>query len=434
VQGDGKDIKMPRPKEDLPMVIPHNLEAEKAIIGAIMLDNAVLRQCELSVDDFHSPLHQMFYATFLDIQEDRAPIAMPTLLDKCTEEDCFTLSKYMNDAFTTANFSYYEELVKELSVKRKLQRMAIDLAKMAHESTVDEIVSWVRQTMGQLVASRGADLVPMSEIASELVEYVKRRRNSKGVLSGVPSGLRDIDDFTDGFQMGDMIIIAGRPGAGKSGLAFAIATGAAQKKNPVGIISLEMGKQQIGVRSLASISQVSMRMIRKGLVSDSILLEILNGARDLAQLPIWFSFASFDARAIEKTITTMVEEKDCKMIVVDYLQLVKNRSSHSREREVAEVSNLLKNAARANNIPIIALSQLNRNPEKEKRRPNKADLRESGAQEADADVIILLHPGEVDGTLECIFDKGRNIGTGTATLVWNKDTMTFLDYHRSLEE
>ena len=425
---------MPSPKEDLPMVVPHNQKAEEAILGAILLDNSVLRKCELSVDDFHSPRNQMFYAGFLELHEDKSPIEMPTLIGKFSEEDCVLLSNYMNEAFTTVSFPYYEELVKELSIKRKLQRMAIDLAKMAHENSVDEIVSWVRSTMGQLVSSRGADLVPVSEISKELVEYVKRRRTSRGTLSGIPSGLRDIDNLTDGFQPGDLIIIAGRPGSGKSALAFSIAQSAAQKKYPVGIVSLEMGRHQIGIRSLASVSQVSMWSIRKGTVSDSLMMEIYSGAHELAKLPIWFSFSSFDGRAIEKTITAMVEEKGCKLIVVDYLQLVKNRSSHSREREVAEVSNALKRMTGLTNTPILLLSQLNRNPEKEKRKPILADLRESGAIEQDADVIIFLHPGEVDGTLECIFAKGRNIGIGNATLVFNKDTMTFLDYERGRED
>ena len=424
---------MSRPKEDLPMIVPHNLKAEEAMLGAILLDNSVLRKCELSVDDFHSPLHQMFYATFLNLQEDLQPID-PVVLSECfSPEDSNRLLTFMSDAITAANFTYYEELIKELSVKRKLQRMAIDLAKMAHENSVDEIVSWVRSTMGNLVATRGTDLVHVADIAKELVEYVKRRRSSRGTLSGVPSGFRDIDGLTDGFQPGDLIIIAGRPGSGKSALAFSIAQEAAKKKNPVGIISLEMGRHAIGIRSLASMSQVSMWSIRKGIVSDSLLADIYSGAKDLSSLPIWFSFSAFDGRSIEKTITSMVEEKDCKLIVVDYLQLVKNRSSHSREREVAEVSNALKRMTGLTNTPIILLSQLNRNPEKEKRKPILADLRESGAIEQDADVIIFLHPGEVEGTLECIFAKGRNIGIGNATLNWNKDTMTFSDYSRSQE-
>ena len=424
---------MQRPKDDLPMVVPHNLKAEEAMLGAILLDNTVLRKCGLCVDDFHSPLHQMFYATFLNLQEDLRPID-PVVLSECfSPEDSNRLLTFMSDAITAANFTYYEELIKELSVKRKLQRMAIDLAKMAHENSVDEIVSWVRSTMGNLVATRGTDLVHVADIAKELVEYVKRRRSSRGTLSGVPSGFRDIDGLTDGFQPGDLIIIAGRPGSGKSALAFSIAQEAAKKKNPVGIISLEMGRHAIGIRSLASMSQVSMWSIRKGIVSDSLLADIYSGAKDLSQLPIWFSFSALDGRAIEKTITSMVEEKGCKLIVVDYLQLVKNRSSHSREREVAEVSNALKRMTGLCNTPIILLSQLNRNPEKEKRKPILADLRESGAIEQDADVIIFLHPGEVEGTLECIFAKGRNIGIGNATLNWNKDTMTFSDYSRSQE-
>lgn len=358
--------------------IPHNREAEAMILGCILVDNSLIRRCELAIDDFHFPNHQMYYSLFLGFHEDREPIDLVLMSQVLGGEDLATLNEYVTQAITTSNFSHYENLVKELSIKRKLQRLGIDLARTVSDASVDELVTKTRTQISDIMAGRGADLVPMSQITKEIKTFVDRRRNHSGDLSGLSFGLKDLDEFTDGLQNGDMIVLAGRPGSGKSALSAHIAQVNALKNIPVGFISLEMGTHQLGIRSLSSLSQIEMWKLRKGVFGEMAYASVVDGLRKMAALPIWFCFSASDAKSIEKTITTMVQENGCKLIILDYLQLVMSSSggAHSREREVAQVSNVMKNAARMNNIPVIALSQLNRAPEKEKRKPILADLRE----------------------------------------------------------
>lgn len=417
------------PQDDGLIIVPHHRKAEEMILGCILVDNSLIRQCALAVDDFYFEKHQMYYSMFLGLHEDREPIDLVIMSQSLDAEALNALNGFMTEAFTTANFTYYENLVKELSIKRKLQKLGIGLARWVTESSVDELVSKLRLQISDIVSGRGASLVPMATVSEEIKEFVDRRRAHAGGLSGLSTGLKDLDNFTDGLQNGDMIVIAGRPGSGKSAFAAHVAQTQALRGIPAGFISLEMGTHQLGIRSLSSISQVEMWKLRKGIFADSYA-SVSDGLRKMSKLPIWFCFSASDSKSIEKTITAMVEEKGCKLIILDYLQLVRSSNADSREREVAQVSNVLKNAARMNNIPVMALSQLNRGPEKEKRRPILADLRESGAIEQDADVVMFLHRGEVEGTIEVIFAKGRNIGTGTNVVTWQDETMTFRDFER----
>jgi len=418
------------PTDDGLIVVPHNRKAEEMILGCILVDNSLIRKCELAVDDFYFEKHQMYYAMFLGMNEDREPIDLVIMSQTLGAEDLNTLNGFMTEAFTTSNFSYYETLVKELSIKRKLQKLGIGLARWVTDTSVDELVTKVRLQVSEIIEGRGSVLVSMSQVSKEIREFVDRRRSHAGGLSGLSMGLKDLDNFTDGLQNGDMIVLAGRPGSGKSAFAEHVAQTVSEKKIPVGFISLEMGTHQLGIRSLSSLSQVEMWKLRKGIWGDSAYGMVLEGLAKMGQLPVWFCFSASDAKSIEKTITNLVEEKECKLIILDYLQLVRASNSDSREREVAQVSNVMKNAARMNNIPIIAISQLNRGPEKEKRPPILADLRESGAIEQDADVVIFLRRGETEGTIEVIFAKGRNIGTDTFVVTWQDETMTFRDYER----
>lgn len=412
-------------------VNPHNLSAEQQILGAIMLDNKIIRRLNLSIDDFYTQKHKQIYKAMLEFDLDGMPIDYATLKTKVVEEDIIYLSQYC-DAPTTANAIYHSDMVKEMSNKRKLKNICLHTINEIDNETIDSLLGNIRNNMAQLVKGRGCNLASSSEIGKELLEFLERREKNKNELSGIPSGFKDLDNLTDGFQCGDLIVLAARPSQGKSALAMAFAENAGV---PVGIISIEMGPHQLGIRSIAKLSGIELWKLRKGILAKHQWPALHGALSDFAQMPLYFSFNSKSTIEIERTITQMIEIYDCKMAIVDYLQLTKSKENKKREQEVAEVSRLLKIMAQSNNIPIIALSQLNREVEKrENKRPILSDLRESGAIEQDADVVMFLYREntESDGIVEINIAKGRNIGLGTIKLAFTGDTMTFGDYIREV--
>ena len=421
---------------------PHNQELEETILGSILYEPPLMRKCILSTEDFYFSKHQKIYSVLVDLQENRAPIDLITagtaLQETEFKEAIIDLSEFMSRIVSIENFSHYEEQVRELSLKRKLIKIFIGGISGMEQSSSDQIVTTVRQKISDAMESgRAADLVSMKEIGREMFDYVERRAKHTGELSGVTSGLKDLDNLTDGFQGSDLIILAGRPGSGKSALAGWIIQAAAGKGIPGGFISLEMGRHQLGIRSLASLSGVEMGYLKRGIMSSGSWGKIAAAAGIMGELPVWFAFSAFEAKQIAKVAAAMVEEKGCKLLALDYLQLARVKEIQHREREVALVSNLLKSVAKTYDIPVIALAQLNRDVERERRKPRLADLRESGAIEQDADVVIFLHkaPEEEDqGAVEVIVGKGRNIGIGGCKIMWDRSRMIFRDLASWREE
>jgi len=405
---------------------PHNLEAEQQILGAILIENNLIRKIDIGIEDFYAQKHKQIFQAMIQLDMDGLPIDMISLKEKGIDDLSFLSSLAMN-IVTTANIDYHSKIVKEDANKRKLRTVCLKALSDIPEQTIDTVLGEMRGGISSLVKGRGSNIISCREIALELNEFIERRAKNQHSLSGVPSGFSDLDELTDGFQGGEQIIIAARPGVGKSSLAMACAENAGV---PVGVISIEMGGHQLGIRTLSSLSQVELWRLRKGILSDLNWAQVRSGLVSLSELPIYFSFSSKTTIEIERTITQMLEAFDCRMIIVDYLQLTKGSEPKKREQEVAEVSRTLKLEAVANNIPIISLSQLNRQVEqRENKRPILSDLRESGAIEQDADVVIFLYREKPDSpVMEVNIAKGRNCGLGSLKLYFNADTMTFRPY------
>jgi replicative DNA helicase len=411
------------------IIPPQNLQAEEAVLGAIVMENALLRKTTLAADDFYPPNHRRYFAAFLELWEKNIPVDLISLGQKLPEEDLVVISGYMAAHVTSANFSYHQDLVKELSRRRQIQKICLESLGAIQDLPAEEAAQQIRARIGGVFSGRETGLVPISRVVHETYSFAERRCEDRGNISGVPSGLKDLDRVTDGFQGGDLIILAGRPGTGKSALAMHVAHEAAKGNYPAGFISLEMGEHQIGIRSLASFSRVPMWRLRKGFLNSEHWEKLSPGANSLSALPIWFSFSAMDSKSINSAINAMAEEKGCRIVFLDYLQLAKAKEAKSREREVAEISLLCKNAARSLNIPVVALAQLNRLVEREKRKPVLSDLRDSGAIEQDADVVMFLHKGpEEEGTVTLVVAKGRNLGTGEFKVTFDPELMTFRDY------
>ncbi len=416
-------------------VPPHNKEFEEMILGSILYEPTLIQKCVLNPEDFYYGNHQQIYQIFLNLQEKKIPIDLVTLgealaSDPLASEKILEANGYLSNIVNTANFSHYESQVKEFSLRRQVVKVLMGGLRHIGEATSDETISGIRQAFAQILSGRAAaELSTMKDVVKEIVSFVERRYSTVGVLSGIPSGLKNLDDMTDGFQGSDFIIIAGRPGAGKSALAMHIAEHAASTGTSAGVLHLEMGKHQVGIRTLASFAKVEMWKLRKGKLSESDWSPLVAAAARAADLPIWFSFSAMESRAISKVITAMVEEHGCKIIILDYLQLAQDKNAQKREREVANISALLKATSKIYNIPVIGVAQLNRDVEREKRKPRLSDLRESGAIEQDADVVLFLHKEEEEtNRLEIIVGKGRNIGIGSCFVAWNRAKMIFGDY------
>lgn len=406
-------------------IVPHNQEAEQQVLGAIIIDNHVIRRLHLTPEDFYATKHADIYRSMLKLDSDGMPIDLVTL--KECKADITYLNLIAMSLPTAANAMYHADIVKEDANKRKLMRACQEIIGDMDEP-VDVLVGKLRTALPDIVRGRGGQVVTAAQMAKNLSDFLERRNRNKSDLSGVASGFKELDYLTDGFQGGDLIILAARPGMGKSALAMVCAENAGI---PVGVISIEMGEHQIGIRTISKLSNIEMWKLRKGLILDNNWSSVNAALSRLATLPIYFSFTSKNSMEIERMITQMVETYKCGMVIIDYLQLTRGSDTRKREQEVAGVSRLLKCLAQSHNIPIMAVSQLNREVEKrENKRPMLSDLRESGAIEQDADVVMFLYRDTTKsaGVAEVIVAKGRNIGLGTVKLWFNGDKMTFEDY------
>lgn len=405
---------------------PHDLEAEQQVLGAIILQNELIRKVEIATEDFYSPKHQDIYRRMLQLDIDGTPIDAIALRAAGLEDTAY-ITSIACDIVTTANINMHADIIKENSRKRKLRKLCLQVVGDINTETIDDLLNIIRLQTAELLQKRGSKIISSKEMARELSEFLETRAKHTGQLSGITSGLKDLDELTDGFQRGEMTIIAGRPGTGKSAFAMACASRAGV---PVGVISLEMGSHQLGIRQLSTLSGVDLWRLRKGFLRHEDWPNVAEGFKMMAELPIYFSFSSYKTMAIERTITQMIEIHGCQMIIIDYLQLTKGNESKKREQEVAEVSRTLKLNTLQHNIPILVLSQLNREVEKRgQQKPVLSDLRESGAIEQDADIVIFLWMDskkiEDKNILYLSIAKGRNCGLGEIKLYVDFDTMTF---------
>lgn len=432
---------------------PQSLEAEQAVLGAIILEGeSITKAIEiLSPEDFYREAHKKIYTSMLELFDKNEPIDLITitehLKDKGELEDVGGLSYLSNLATvvpTSANIRYHAKLVREKALLRSLLRACTEIVTKVYEEPEDaeEMLDYAEKLIFEISERRTTtNFFHMKDVVKHTFKIIESMYEKKALITGIPSGFKDLDELTSGFQPGDLIIIGGRPGMGKTAFSLNIAQHVGvELGEPVAFFSLEMSKEQIAMRLLSSLAMVNASALRKGFISKRDWERLTDSAVRLSESPIYIDDSSqlsvLEIRA--KARRLKMEKGRLSLIIIDYLQLMKSRSSYDRrEQEISEISRSLKAMAKELKVPVIALSQLNRSVEKTTdRRPTLANLRESGAIEQDADVIIFLYRDEVynkknpanKGKAEVIVAKQRNGPTDTVYLTFLSDYTRFLDF------
>jgi len=390
---------------------PQNLEAEQSILGATLIDNEALPKALeiIDPDDFYKNSHKKIFNAMIELFDKSEPIDLITLTDCLKRDEALDdiggisyLSSLVNMVPTSANIRYHSKIVRERALLRGLVRTANDIANRVYEDNLDaeELVDYAEKSIFEISDKRvKVSFARLKDVIKSSFEMIEQLYDKKETITGVPSGFGDLDELTSGFQRGELIIIGGRPSMGKTAFALNVAQHIGiELREPVAIFSLEMAKEQLAFRLLCAEAMVNASSIRKGFIQKEDWHKLTSAASRLTDAPIFIDdSSSISVLELRAKARRLKMEHGLSLVVVDYLQLMRGRGSFERrEQEISEISRSLKALAKELNVPVIAVSQLNRSVES--RRPPKpilADLRESGAIEQDADVILFLYRDEI---------------------------------------
>ncbi|MCP4652744.1 MAG: replicative DNA helicase [Candidatus Omnitrophica bacterium] len=435
--------------QQLDKLPPQNLEAEMATLGAMLLDDTIIPEILEVIDSqaFYKEEHVAIFSSIISLFDARRKVDILTVSEDLSNKKSLervggttyltTLSDFVP---TSANAPHYARIVREKSVLRALMTSATEVASMVYkgQEDVSSILDKAEKLIFKISDQRiEGGYVHIKDIIKDGIELIESLYHKKSHVTGIPTGLADFDRKTAGLQKGDLIIVAGRPSMGKSALATSIAEYVAvDEKTPVAIFSLEMSKEQLMQRLLCSQAQVDIHSVRTGFLQPSQWPQLTAAAGKLSEAPIFIddtpAMNIFEVRAKARRLKA---HHDIKLIILDYLQLIRGvRRGESRQQEISDISQSLKALAKELSIPIIAVSQLSRAVEsREGNRPKLSDLRESGAIEQDADVVVLLFREEYykqtednKGKAEAIIAKQRNGPTGSVILTFLKEYAKFV--------
>ncbi|MGF1655592.1 MAG: replicative DNA helicase [Verrucomicrobiales bacterium] len=389
--------------------MPHSADAEKALLSSILFDaNALLPECieRLQPGPFYIPAHQIIYETMVEMWDQKVAIDWVTLSDQLTKRKSLDkvggvlgLHNILSSVHSADLASYYLDIVQEKATLRRLITTCNDCSRRSYfaEEGVSSLLDTVESEIFAITQKTSVGtVIPMARLAMEVVDEVETLIKNKGQLSGVPFGFADLDKLTTGMHGGEMLVLAARPGMGKTSFALNVVEHVAlHQKLPVAVFSLEMTSKELSKRMICSHGRVDMQKVRSGQIGAQDFPNFTNAASDFSESPIYIDdsgrISILDLRARSRRMKSRYK---IELIVVDYLQLVysdSKRAQDGRQSEVAEVSAGIKALAKELNIPILVLAQLNRNPEnREGGKPRLSDLRESGSIEQDADVVMLL--------------------------------------------
>lgn len=436
--------------------LPHNVEAEQSVIGSMIMDSdAVVAASEIiTAEDFYGSQYGILFQAMVELYSAGKPIDIVTLQDKLSQMDVpaeLSSIEFIRDLLvavpTSANVKYYAKIVKEKSTLRKLIKVNEDIANTCYvgKENIDEILDETeKKVFGILQAKEGGDYVPIRQVVINAMEKIETVSKTKGRVTGIPTGFTDLDYMTSGFHESDLILIAARPAMGKTAFELNIAEYMAFRKNTtVAIFSLEMSKEQLVNRLFSLESKVDAQKLRTGDLDDSDWERLIESANVIGNSHLIIDDTpGITIGELRSKCRKYKLEHDLGIILIDYLQLMTaGGRQENRQQEISEISRSLKALARELSVPIVALSQLSRAVEsRPDHRPMLSDLRESGAIEQDADMVMFLYrddyynkESEKKGIAEVIIAKQRNGPIGTIELVWMPNYTKFANYDSKKE-
>ena len=436
---------------------PNNLEAEEAVIGSILIDPDAYYEVAstLRSDDFYLVKHRWIWNVFKSLHDQNMPIDQLTTQDELEARDQLEeiggfayLTQLVTRVPTAFNVAAYAQLVEEAATRRRLIRAAGDVAKIAYDEQTDinEVVNQSEQALFGVTEGRSSrDLVPISQVAHEYYDRVQQLYDNRGKIVGVPTGFQDLDKLLGGMQKSDLIVVAGRPGKGKSAFMVSVALNAARTHNQrVALFSLEMSNEQVMQRMVAQDSHIDSHKLRMGELEDEQMDRFIHSVNLLSDVGVYLDDTpSISAMQLRSKSRRLAAEIKLDLIIVDYLQLMITdlRRDSNRVQEVSEISRSLKALARELHVPVLAGAQLSRGIEQRAgQKPLLSDLRESGSIEQDSDVVMFLHhPDSWDDDLqrqhvtELVVSKHRNGKTGSVELIFLPQYAEFVDAaHRNI--
>lgn len=436
-------------------VPPHSIEAEQSVVGAMLMDrDAITTASEIICgDDFYQTAYGVIFDSVVELFNEGKPVDLITLQNRLKEKDVpeeISSLEFVRDMLaavpTSANVKYYAEIVAEKSILRKMIKMNEEIANACYlaKEPVEAIMERTEKKVFELVQNRNnGDFVPIKQVVLNALEKIEKSSKSKGTVTGIPTGFIDLDYKTSGLQPSDLILVAARPSMGKTAFVLNIAQHVAFRQNKtVAIFSLEMSKEQLVNRLFSLESYVDAQLLRTGNLKDSDWEKLIEGAGIIGRSNLIIDDTpGISISEMRSKCRKYKLEHNLELIIIDYLQLMSGSvggRSESRQQEISDISRSLKALARELHVPVISLSQLSRAVEQRPdHRPMLSDLRESGAIEQDADVVMFIYRDdyynkdtEHVNEAEIIIAKQRNGPIGTVTLTWLPQYTKFANSQR----
>lgn len=432
-------------------VLPHSIEAEQSVIGSMLMDkDAIIAASEtLSEEDFYQRAYGVMFGAMVELFNEGKPVDLVTLQDRLKEKDVppeVSSLEFVRDiltsVFISANAGYYANIVREKAVMRRLIKVTEEIANSCYlgREPLEQILADTEKSIFDLLQSRdSAEFVPIRQVALNVLEKIETASKNPGTVTGIPTGFIDLDYKTSGMQPSDLVLIAARPSMGKTAFVLNLVDHIAVRRGqPCMIFSLEMSKEQLVNRMLAMESNVDSQKLRTGTLTDADWDAVVEGIGTIGNSKLMIDDTpSISVMELRSKCRKIKLEYGLDLVMIDYLQLMTGsvKNSDNRQQEISEISRSLKALARELNAPVIALSQLSRACEtRTDHRPMLSDLRESGAIEQDADVVMFLYRDDyynkdtdTPNVAEVIIAKQRNGPIGTVNLGWKPELTRFVN-------